>query len=45
MDFMTLALTRKAVRDAHVDHIGPPGPQGPKGDKGDAFTWDDLTNE
>lgn len=23
MDIITLALTRKAVKDAHVDHIGP----------------------
>lgn len=48
MDIITLALTRKAVRDAHVDHIGPQGPVGPKGDKGDKgdpFTWDDLTAE
>lgn len=35
MDIITLALTRKAVRDAHVDHIGPQGPVGPKGEKGD----------
>ena len=34
MDIITLALTRKAVRDAHVDHIGPPGPQGPPGKDG-----------
>lgn len=48
MDIITLALTRKAVRDAHVDHIGPQGPVGPKGekgDKGDPFTWNDLTVE
>lgn len=48
MDIITLALTRKAVRDALVDHIGPQGPVGPKGekgDKGDPFTWNDLTAE
>ena len=48
MEIITLALTRKAVRDAHVDHIGPQGPVGPKGekgDKGDPFTWNDLTAE
>lgn len=42
MDLPTLALVQKAVRDAHVDHIGP---QGPKGDKGDPFTYEDFTQE
>lgn len=45
MDLVNLALVQKAVRDAHVDHIGPPGPKGDKGDKGDPLTWDDLTEE
>ena len=40
MDLVNLALVQKAVRDAHVDHIGPPGP---KGDKGDPFTYSDFT--
>lgn len=39
MDIVTYALVQKAVKDAHVDHIGP------KGDKGDPLTWDDLTEE
>ena len=45
MDLVNLALVQKAVRDAHVDHIGPPGPKGDKGDKGDPLTWNDLTEE
>ena len=45
MDLINLALVQKAVRDAHVDHIGPQGPKGDKGDKGDPLTWDDLTEE
>lgn len=39
MDIVTYALVQKAVKDAHVDHVGP------KGDKGDPLTWDDLTEE
>ena len=42
MDFVTYALGQKAVKDAHVDHVGP---QGPQGEKGDPLTWDDLTDE
>lgn len=35
MDLQTLVLLQKAVRDAHVDHIGPQGPPGPEGQKGE----------
>lgn len=34
MDFVTYALVQKAVKDAHVDHIGPQGPQGNTGPAG-----------
>lgn len=42
MDLQTLVLVQKAVKDAHVDHIGP---KGDKGDKGEPFTYNDFTPE
>ena len=45
MDLQTLPLVQKAVKDAHVDHIGPQGPPGPQGEKGDPFTYEDFTPE